>query len=524
MNASSQNILNSELRKLITNVKELRNTKTYAHYLISLMLLAILGVSFGFSSLTNSVIIGGSGRIAIPISSDYKSEVRGVFIHDSNFNNPNWEVITETCSQYGINAIYAHMITAARSSRFPTSVHPDFHRWIGSRDHLRELLDAAHARGIEVHVAMIWGYAPRLNQHRAETETGTTATWASVPRTLNITMDILEELITNYPDIDGFMWDYIRYATSNVDYCSEAKAWFEEWLGEGTITDWTPFYPDGARYHSDFREFRHFTISELVRQGSVVLRNHKPNIKISAAIFSLVPNSPIYQKKWISQDTFTWVKEGYVDAIVPMHYLRGEAIGGTDPLGTLEDYFYWDTEHLIKAPEGIKEYVSFQRIYYPSQPQNTSEFASMIQKMRELGTDGWIIWHYGGPGDNSPAPDIRDYLELIPMPDIFTMGNIQVQPDATEATVTWLTSLPASSKVEFSDSPLFTYTWTLWSDTRYWKPSYNPGTIIEDPAPKTIHSITLTGLTPLTKYYFRVQSQGSSGVVTSKVLTFTTGS
>lgn len=522
MNASSQNILNHEPHKLIINVKELRNTKTYAHYLISFVLLAILGVSFGFSSLLYSTIIGSSGRIAIPVPSDYKSEVRGVFIHDLNFVNPNWEVITETCSQHGINAIYAHMITCARSSRFPTTVHSSFHTWIESRDHLRELLDAAHAREIEVHVAMIWGSVPRLNDHRALTSTGTVATWASAARTLNITMDILEELITNYPDIDGFMWDYIRYATSNVDYSPEAKAWFEEWLGEGTITDWTPFYSDGARYHSDFREFRHYTISELVRQGSVLLRSYKSNIKISAAVFPFVPNSPIYQKKWIAQDTFKWVKEGWVDVIAPMHYLRGVAIGGTDPLGTLEDYFYWETEHLLKAPEGIKEYLSFQRIYYPGQSQDPIEFASMILKMRELGTDGWIIWHYGGPGDNSPAPDIRDYLELIPMPDVFAMGNIQVQPGATEANVTWLTSLPASSKVEFSDSPLFTYTWTLWSDTWYWKPSYNAGTIIEDPTPKTIHSITLTGLTPLTKYYFRVQSQDPSGIATSKVLTFTT--
>ena len=223
------------------------------------------------------------------------------------------------------------------------------------------------------------------------------------------------------------------------------------------------------------------------------------------------------------------------------HFFETEAIMGALAKKLGEDEEYWRMlgllhdidwgltkhdlkEHLTKAPEGIKEYVSFQRIYYDSQPQNPTEFASMILKMRELGTDGWIIWHYGGPGDHSDAPDIRDYLELIPMPDVFAMGNIQVQPDGTEATVTWLTSSPASSKGEFSDSPLFTYMWTLWSDTRYWKPSYNPGTIIEDPAPKTIHSITLTGLTPLTKYYFRVQSKGSSSVITRKVLTFTTGS
>jgi len=508
------------------NVKELRNIKTYAHYLISLMLLAILGVSFGFSSLMNGVIIGSSGKIAMLIPPTYKSEVRGVFIHDTNFDPsvPNWETITQTCYDYGINTIYAHMISMMRSSRFPTNVAKEQgHFWISSRDHLRELLDAAHAYGIEVHVAAIWGYGtPRYDTFKTQNQYGQVQQWINPTKSYDHVMDILEEMITNYPDIDGFAWDYVRYPGDNMPYDNETRAAFEEWLGEGPITDWTPFYPGGSRYNSDFRPFRCYTVDRVIENSAALLRSYKPDIKITAFIFPFVPTSPIYQKKWIAQDSFLWVKEGWVDNIAPMHYVRGEVIGGSDPLGTLEDYFYWETEHLIKAPEGMKEYLSFQRIYYPGQPQDPVEFASMILKMRELGTDGWIIWHYGGPGDSSPAPDIRDYLSLISMPDVFNMGNIQVQADETQATITWLTSLPATSKIEFSDSPLFTHTWELWSDTYYWKTNYHPGTIIEDLTAKTTHSITLTELTPRTKYYFRVQSQDPSGIATSKVLTFTT--
>jgi hypothetical protein len=486
-----------------------------------LVLLAILGVSFGFSSLTNSVIIGSSGRIAISIPSDYKSEVKAVLIHDSNFNNPDWEVIAETCKQYGINEIRAHMITAARSSRFPTSVHPEFHRWIESRDHLRELLDATHARGIEVHVQMIWGSVPRLDEHKAVTHQGGTYDWACAIRTHDIVMDILEELITNYPDIDGFSWDYVRYPVSTVCYCSDCRAAFEEWLGEGPIENWTPFYPGGNRY-LEFAEWRTIPISDLIRDGAAILRVHKPDITIRAAIFPFI--SPNYQRRWIAQDAGLWVKEGWLDGVVPMYFVRGESIGGEDPLGTIEDYWNWETEYLTSGPEGKVEHIASLRMYYPGQPQDLIEFAEMIMKSRELGMDGWSIWHYGGPGDSSSAPDIRDYLELIPMPDVFTMGNVQVQPDATEASVTWLTSLPASSKVEFSDSPLFTHTWETWNGFNYWKTNYNPGAIIQEQTTKIIHSVALTELTPGTKYYFRVQSQDPSGIVTTKVLTFSTGS
>ena len=111
------------------------------------------------------------------------------------------------------------------------------------------------------------------------------------------------------------------------------------------------------------------------------------------------------------------------------------------------------------------------------------------------------------------------------MPDTFSLNHIEVSPKQTEATISWITELPTTSKVEYSTVQLFNASWELWrSDFYYWDINHINGTVVEDNATVTDHSITLTDLLPGTKYYFRIQSQGSGGIATSKVLAFTTES
>jgi len=55
----------------------------------------------------------------------------------------------------------------------------------------------------------------------------------------------------------------------------------------------------------------------------------------------------------------------------------------------------------------------------------------------------------------------------------------------------------------------------------YWDIDHVLGTVVEEAPPLTNHSITLTGLSPGTMYYFRVQSQDPSGIATSKIYNIT---
>jgi len=100
----------------------------------------------------------------------------------------------------------------------------------------------------------------------------------------------------------------------------------------------------------------------------------------------------------------------------------------------------------------------------------------------------------------SIAPDTRDYLSIIDMSDVFSLEHINVSAGEMQATITWTTDLPTTSKVEYSTSLLFneTFVYAQSIDFHYWD------------------------LLPGTMYYFHVQSEGSKGIATSKVLTFTT--
>jgi hypothetical protein len=113
-------------------------------------------------------------------------------------------------------------------------------------------------------------------------------------------------------------------------------------------------------------------------------------------------------------------------------------------------------------------------------------------------------------------------LSAINMTETFTVTNINVETTANSTRITWLTTLPTTSKVEYSTNPLFNASWMVQSGFHFWNITYTPGIMIIDYANVTEHSVAITGLSPETRYYFRIQSVGTSGTVTSKVMTFTT--
>jgi hypothetical protein len=102
------------------------------------------------------------------------------------------------------------------------------------------------------------------------------------------------------------------------------------------------------------------------------------------------------------------------------------------------------------------------------------------------------------------------------------MGSIVASSvSGTSEQISWQTSSVANSTVEYNTSSLFTSsissTYSPWNYTQI---THNTGVIVSSSTAVTSHSITLTGLSPGTMYYFRVQSGDSSGIVSSFVLAF----
>jgi uncharacterized lipoprotein YddW (UPF0748 family) len=496
----------------------MRKIKVITMMILLLLMLTILSVSFVFSGMMDKVIIRSTGRLTTitPITS--KSEIRGVFVHAMSLNNPDWDLITQTAADYDINVIGIE-VTGNNWAHYKSNVIPY------SSDELAPAIEAAHAKGINVYATMnvmLSAYTGDGVERRVVTcdsdgSNERRINWLcpTNPDSRSLLKAIVEEIASNY-DIDGFMFDYIRYETREMCFCEHCEAKFKEDTG---LTD--ALFPtdvlEGGKYSHEFMEWRTEPINDLVRDMRQWMLAINPNLKFSAAVWRWEIGYPTYWRYWLGQDSTYWVKEGWLDWVAPMAY--------TDSLSAIEKTVNDFNEYQIAGPEGITQLVPFidTCVDSVSTPEN---FRDRVNKLREVGADGWIIWRYGGPGDGqgSSAPDIRDYLSLLDMPDTFSLQNIQVSASDTEATITWDTGLPTTSKIEYSTSPLFTASFEYWGagDFHYWDVDHIVGSVVENSSYVTNHLITLTALTPKTTYYFQIQSQDLSGIVTTKVLTFTT--
>ena len=441
-----------------------------------------------------------------PSEAEALSEIRGAFVHSHSFNNPDWDLIAETCRNYGINTLIVEGGTG----------------YFLNEDVIARAVSAARAHELKIYVlldVLIWPH----DAHRdmwCVTNSGEPYNWACP--TKQVTRDsikaIVEKLATY--DIDGFMFDYMRYDVSYICYCDECKQAFEEYLGQ-TITDWPgDFAPEGSRWY-EFLYWRLIPITKLVDDIRKWMLAIKPDLKFALAAWTYFQDCPIYWRKFIGQDTGDWIKKNYLDWVAPMMYTT--KLTGTD---SITDYVQSNQKYMTGGVEGKIPLVAFLTNMTDNftKPLDPSVFKQEVDLIRSLGVDGFCVWRYGGPGDGegSNAPDIRDYLSIIDMPPVFAITDVTISATETQATISWKTSSPASSVIEYSSTPLFTAVLDEWGGFKYWKIVHNEGTIIRDDTPKTEHSITITNLNPSTRYYFRVQGQNSSGIATSKVFTFNT--
>ena len=488
--------------------------------LVVVILSAIIFISSIVALLNEYYIIPSSGSIGPPVarlSGDHSSEIRAIFIHSISSINPDWDLIMQTAKDYGIDIMVLET-TFTMYAHYPSDYVPY------GEVTLPDAIIAAHARGMQFHISMNVLLGALSSEYQVVAADGSSRYWTCPTKEISRTLlkNLVEEVATNY-DIDGLMFDYARYDLADECYCSECKAKFEQYLGE-TIPDsnWPPniegggdFGPGGSRYH-EFMEWRTHPINDLIRDMRAWLLAIKPNLEISAAVWAIYNlANPTERRFYLGQDFTYWIKEGYLDWVAAMMY--------TTDLDMLTTCVQASAQYATGGPQGKIPSVAFLANCYPG-PIDPVNFKAQIDTIRAAGAEGWAIWRYGGPGDGqgSGAPDIRDYLNLIDLYPRFSIKNINASTTEDTCTITWTTDLPATSKVEFSTSPLFnaSFKYLQMSDFHYWDVDHVPGTVVEDTTPVTDHSITLTGLSPETKYYFRVRSQDANGIATSKVFTF----
>ncbi len=213
-------------------------------------------------------------------------------------------------------------------------------------DVLAELIDVAHARGIEVHA---WfGVGPTYHDaYRGlaapagwmHTTHGTAApvaqrwvsrtvdgSWSSyldpgVPGVQDHVAAVVQELATEY-DVDGIHLDYVRYESASHGYNPLALAAYRQETG----ATGTPAANDPA--WSAWR--REQTRRVILRAGQAITESGA-DVTLSAAVITwgAGPSTPDragfvrslpYTRTL--QDWDGWVRRGEVDAVLPMNYFR----------------------------------------------------------------------------------------------------------------------------------------------------------------------------------------------------------
>ena len=141
--------------------------------------------------------------------------------------------------------------------------------------------------------------------------------------TFNVAMD----LISRY-DLDGFNFDYIRYAGRNWGYHPVAVARFNARYGRSGMP---------AANDSAWMQFRRDQVTALVRKVYLSAIALKPQVKISADTITFAPGITS-DSQWFSssaaytdklQDWRGWMQEGIIDLNIPMAYFRHDDVGAT---------------------------------------------------------------------------------------------------------------------------------------------------------------------------------------------------
>lgn len=123
-----------------------------------------------------------------------------------------------------------------------------------------------------------------------------------IPAVQDYTLEVLSDLVSGYPELDGLHLDYIRYPNQNLGYHPTSRSRFE------------------AAQRKDrslsFNDWRTSLITEFVRKCHQRIKEINPYIQLTAAVISDITQA----KRDYAQNWTDWLKEGIIDKVYPMAY------------------------------------------------------------------------------------------------------------------------------------------------------------------------------------------------------------
>ncbi|RKY59567.1 MAG: hypothetical protein DRP95_04950, partial [Candidatus Latescibacterota bacterium] len=314
-----------------------------------------------------------------------EGELRAVWLHNAfGVADWGWRKTAEVLSQYGFNAIFANMLWGG-SAHYPSDVLPVSERAREEGDQIAEAVKWCHRYGLEFHVWMVNNYlgsrTPEefLEKLRAEgrlqrSRDGKELPWLcpSHPENRRMEKEALLEVVRRYP-VDGVHFDYIRYPGAFACYCDGCRERFQRDTGI-KVKHWPDDVISGP-YFTEFQAWRREQVTRLVREVSREVRRIRPDVKISAAVFSNWTTARFH----VGQDWKLWVEEGYLDFVCPMDYT-------TDP----EQFREW----VLRQVEWTRGKVPLYPGIGAYRMMDGEEVLHQVALARSMGADGFVLFSY----------------------------------------------------------------------------------------------------------------------------------
>jgi uncharacterized lipoprotein YddW (UPF0748 family) len=252
---------------------------------------------------------------------------------------------------------------------------------------LKVLIEAAHARGLEVHPWVCVNAdgganpSPVLQAHpdwcmvNSEGER-VGALDPSSPEVRRHIAGVIGELARKY-EIDGVSLDYVRYATpGRFCYCDRCKTAFKEATG----LDCTDAYKAPA-YSQLWRQWRLWRNRQLLAEMEEI-RQALGEARPGALLSTYVWGAQTYGARYDTcQDFKTWIKKGLLDWINPSGYVYDR-----------KTFISRAKANLGATPEGFPTLITIGvRTSHGSLP-TAKDVEVQIRDALELGADGVVLF------------------------------------------------------------------------------------------------------------------------------------
>lgn len=312
--------------------------------------------------------------------------------HTMGLSYQGWDPYIRALAGAGFNAVMPVMSEAGtvayRSSLLPLAAF----NCDGNRDSLAECVAAGRKHGVKVFAAKcnfwLWDkhfypndkslFPNLVAENRLQvTNEGKRVDdhiCPSHPENLKLEVATFVELVREY-EVDGIVFDFIRYGGPEHCYCSGCRDRFEGRHGL-KVGKWPADVFSGP-LKEPYRQFRRDSITAVVAAVSREARMVRPGVLIVAAVITDGPTA----RDALGQDWKLWLEEGYLDVACPMIYTTQKEAFAVSFRADCR----WAPPRARLAP-GIREDVL-----------PVDQALGQIVAARKAGADGFFLWHYVDP-------------------------------------------------------------------------------------------------------------------------------